>query len=163
MLYDFTIQAEKQIQLDTYIKEGLSGLLEIDYWNKRVVSLNVEINEVSNEIRFFKFWSKKTASKKEVILDELVDCLHFAFSLGNTLNNKLWSLEINKSRSIIEIYFDLSNEVMKLQNNLDIDIFKKMLHYLAEIAAFMNYSMDDLSNAYDIKNKINYERQDSGY
>jgi len=57
----------------------------------------------------------------------------------------------------------LSKKVLQLQKNKDVNLFREMLGCLIEIAVFMKYSMDDLSNAYDIKNEINYKRQNTGY
>src|SRR5699024_12798011 len=70
-----------QQKLDDYISKNhqLDGenLLE-----ERFLALLVETGELANETRCFKFWSKKEASTKEVILEEYVDNIHFLLSLG---------------------------------------------------------------------------------
>lgn len=164
MKYDFKKLSEKQKELDAFIIKSVGDMDENSYWEDRIIALNVELSEVSNEIRFFKFWSKKPASEKEVILDELVDCLHFAFSLGNTLKNDEWLFITDDiKRPIRHIYFDISNKLMELVHNKDLKLFRGMLFNLVEIAWYMGYSMEDLNKAYEIKNKVNYERQNSGY
>ncbi len=164
MKYDFKIQAEKQRELDEYIKKNADIKSEQQYWEDRIIALMVELGEVSNEIRFFKFWSKKEASAKEVIIDELVDCLHFAFSLGNTLNNDQWLFATDDmKRPITLIYFDVVEKLMKLVHEKDEVLFRSMLFNLVEIAWYLGYSMEDIEEAYNKKNQINYERQNTGY
>src|SRR5579875_4105332 len=50
--------------------------------SEKVLALLVELGELANETRCFKFWSIKPASPKEVILEEFVDGIHFILSLG---------------------------------------------------------------------------------
>ncbi len=164
MKYDYSEKAEKQKKLDKFILENTDGINEQQYWENRIIALQVEIGEVSNEIRFFKYWSKKTSSSKEIILDELVDCLHFAFSLGNTLNNDSWEFAMDDiKRPLNYIYFDIMNKLNELVRNKNINLFRSMLFNISEIAFYLGYSMDDINSAYDKKNKINFERQNTGY
>jgi dimeric dUTPase (all-alpha-NTP-PPase superfamily) len=46
------------------------------------LALFVELGELANEVRSFKFWSIKNASEKKVILEEYVDGIHFIGSLS---------------------------------------------------------------------------------
>ncbi len=168
MKYDFTIQAEKQIELDSFIKENATstGAIKSDqqYWEDRIIALSVELSEVSNEIRFFKFWSKKPASEKEIVIDELVDCLHFAFSLGNTLENDQWVFATDDmKRPLNIIYFDILSKLTELVHNKDLNLFRSMLFNLVEIAFYLGYTMEDIIIAYDKKNAVNYERQNNEY
>ncbi len=164
MKYDFTIQANKQLELDAFIKENAEIKSEQQYWEDRIVAFMVELGEMSNEIRFFKFWSKKPQSEKEVIIDEYVDCLHFAFSLGNTLENDSWTfITDDMKRPINMIYFDVAEKALKLSKNKDLDLFRSMLFNLVEIAFYLGYTMEDIEEAYNKKNAVNYERQNTGY
>ncbi len=164
MKYDFTIQAEKQLKLDAYIKDNADIKSEQQYWEDRIIALMVELGEVSNEIRFFKYWSKKPASEKEIIIDELVDCLHFAFSLGNTINNDRWVfITDDMKRPINYIYFDIVGKLHQLVTDKSDQLFRSMLFNIVEIAWYLGYSMEDIEVAYDKKNAINYERQDNNY
>lgn len=164
MKYNFEIQAKKQLDLDEFIKNNSEITSEQKYWEDRIIALMVELGEVSNEIRFFKYWSKKPSSKKEVIIDELIDCLHFAFSLGNTISNDRWVFIMDDAkRPINYIYFDIVDKLNKMVHDKSATLFRSMLFNITEIAWYLGYSMEDLEEAYDIKNKINYERQNTGY
>ena len=98
-----------QKQLDERIvkEKGLEGQ---DLLDKKILALQVELGELANEWRGFKFWShdqeprtevpdfetwKKNGHKtykgkpimhfKNPLLEEYVDCLHFILSIGNEL------------------------------------------------------------------------------
>lgn len=165
MNYDLTKLAIKQQELDNYIKES-KNLNEdpLTYWTDKVIALNVEVNELINELRFFKWWSEKPASAKEVILDEFVDGIHFSLSLANNVGVKefLFGMDDMK-RPIRIIYFDITSKLVELERNQDPKLIKSIIFNLLEIAWYLGYSMEDIQEAYDIKNKVNYERQNTGY
>src|SRR5699024_11734252 len=72
---------EMQRKLDMYIEENHS-LVKEGIFPKKLLALLVELGELANETRCFKFWSTKPPSQKQVILEEYVDVLHFILSLG---------------------------------------------------------------------------------
>src|SRR5699024_7253229 len=77
---------ETQAKLDKRIveKKGLQGK---DLLDKKILSLQVELGELANELpEVFKFWSNKKNNYKKA-LEEYCDCLHFILSIGNE-----WSL-----------------------------------------------------------------------
>ncbi|MEE0700145.1 MAG: dUTPase [Bacilli bacterium] len=45
-----------------------------DTIEKNIVELLVEIGELANETRCFKYWSNKGSSEKDIVLDEYADC-----------------------------------------------------------------------------------------
>ncbi len=51
------------------------------YLLKRDLALTIELAELANETRCFKYWSSKGPSEREVILEEFVDSIHFLLSL----------------------------------------------------------------------------------
>lgn len=165
MFYDFTLLAKKQIILDNFIKNNSKIINNNQYWEDRIIALNVELSELCNEIRFFKYWSKKTKSSNEIIIDELIDCFHFVFSLGNTLQIEKWKIGLDDmKRPIRIIYFDIIEKLLILSKNKnDKKSFSGILFNFTEIAWNLNFSMDDLIEAYNKKNKINFERQNNNY
>lgn len=63
---------------------------ELDEWNrsvldKKLLALNVEVGELANATRCFKYWSEKENEGTERILDEFADILHFLLSVANSL------------------------------------------------------------------------------
>lgn len=76
----------KQSQLDNYIIRSKNlSLKDNERLNNTILAMMVELGELANEIRCFKFWSNKPSSDKEVIIDEYVDVLHFFLSIANQL------------------------------------------------------------------------------
>jgi len=53
---------------------------------KRLLALHVEVSELANATKCFKYWSTKPSEPQEIILDEFADVLHFVFSVANSLN-----------------------------------------------------------------------------
>src|SRR5690625_4057324 len=71
-----------QRQLDQYIEENNEIPTDQNLFEDKYLALLVEIGELANETRSFKFCSTKPPSADEVILEEYVDGIHFILSLG---------------------------------------------------------------------------------
>lgn len=78
---------EAQAELDnTIIKtQNLEALDPKIRLANTLLALQVEVSELANETRAFKFWSRKDSSPKEVLLDEFADVIHFVASIANQL------------------------------------------------------------------------------
>lgn len=107
-------KAQKELD-DRIVKEkGLEGQYLLD---KKILALQVELGELANEWRGFKFWSENQEprtvehkfernvddlgnieSLKNPLLEEYVDCLHFMLSIGN-------DFEVNSD----DVYIDTDN------------------------------------------------------
>src|SRR5690606_36397479 len=55
------------------------------YFLERLLALQVEVGELANETRCFKYWSLKPPAERAVILEEYVDGIHFILSIGLSL------------------------------------------------------------------------------
>lgn len=130
------------------------------------LALFVELAELANEIKSFKFWSIKGSSSKEKILEEYVDGLHFItslclikkikpnFNLDKKNNSSLTKYEITIK------FLDLFRTIYKLKSkNSLIKWFVKYLNF----GFFLNFSLKEILKAYAKKNKINYQRQKNNY
>jgi len=148
---DHRIQAEHHLE-------------EIPLLNKKILSLQVELGELANETRCFKFWSTKGPSSKNIILEEYVDCLHFILSIGIEknfqdiiLNSKDITCEL--SEQFLNLYINISDFVICSS----IDNYSNIFHKFLSLGKNLGFCEDDIENAYLYKNKINHERQDNGY
>lgn len=75
-----------QKELDEYIQKQKTQKMEPkELLVDTFLALQVEISELANATRCFKHWSCKPSEKKEVLLEEYADILHFFLSLGNQL------------------------------------------------------------------------------
>ncbi|MBU3190144.1 dUTP diphosphatase [Clostridium bowmanii] len=154
---------EMQDALDKRI-ESEHSLAGIPLLRKKVLSLQVELGELANETRCFKFWSTKQPSSNDVILEEYVDCIHFILSIGLeksfediTLNVKHIDGEL--SEQFLDLYINISDFVICSSLDNYLNIFQNFLC----LGENLGFSKEDIENAYLYKNNINHERQDNGY
>jgi len=138
-------------------------LEEQDLLPKKILALQVELGELANETRCFKFWSLKGPSTKEKILEEYVDCLHFILSIG---------LEILELENLLSLTFksyktqDISfqfNSIFYYTSRLLSGGFCKMVETFLGLGEMLGFSDEDIMEAYLEKNKINHQRQEEGY
>lgn len=136
--------------------EGKVLLLE------KVVALRVELAELANETRCFKYWSDKPAAEREVILEEYVDGLHFILSIG---------LELGVEKSLgnlkVEPYFydkitEQFNKLFMLEWNFKFD-YEFGLDLFIALGEMLGFNWREIEQAYLEKNKVNHQRQDDGY
>src|SRR5690554_4282011 len=83
---------ELQRQLDARIEKEHPRQDGEDRLAKKILALMVELGELANEWRGFKFWSEDQEPRTELwddrlrfhnpLLEEYVDCLHFLLSIG---------------------------------------------------------------------------------
>jgi dimeric dUTPase (all-alpha-NTP-PPase superfamily) len=151
---------EIQRKLDERIikEHGLEGKNLFDH---KLMALKVELAELANEIRIFKYWSKKPPSPKEVILEEFVDVKHFLLSLGL---ERRWDrfIDVIDYKPYLEL--DPFENLMQLfENN-----FTSSGHYLNAWKNFLalgiqlGFTEQEIVDGYMKKNEKNHERQDSG-
>jgi dimeric dUTPase (all-alpha-NTP-PPase superfamily) len=129
------------------------------------LALLVELGELANEVRSFKFWSIKERSPKDVILEEYVDGIHFIGSLC-LANNIDGLFEINDNIKLLSKQ-DITKQIMNLfykgtsLHSKD-DIKSWYVDYL-ELGYGLGFSIDEIKKAYFNKNKINFNRQENNY
>jgi dimeric dUTPase (all-alpha-NTP-PPase superfamily) len=134
--------------------------------------LIVELAELANEVRSFKFWSYKPPSSKEIILEEYVDGLHFISSFAIiyqlpanfTLPDNIRVLD----KAQITIKF---NELLNLLSKLRFEhklhcnkrIVKKWFRQYLILAYHLGFNFADVHRVYFEKNKVNFDRQANNY
>src|SRR5690554_6230630 len=87
-----------QHDLDQYILTE-HGLQEEDLVDEKMLALFVEVGELANETRCFKFWSNKSASARAHILEEFVDGVHFILSIGLDLGYSKRPISLQSAHS----------------------------------------------------------------
>src|SRR5690625_909139 len=95
-----------QRELDNYI-ESNNDLHNKDVFQEKYLALLVELGELANETRCFKFWSMKPPSDKKVILEEFVDGIHFLLSLGNEAGHHYKNIPLSAGEISITAQFNL--------------------------------------------------------
>lgn len=164
---------EVQATLDERIRKEKNILLEPQaLFKNTLVALDIELAEFANDARWFKVWSHNQ-DPKETTLEEFVDSVHFFLSIANL---KGWQNVLVFEERTLNSNYD--GDLSQLNEN-----YLEMKHQLARVffmesklsfgAAWMNFlilgmsgfgfTWEQINEAYLSKNKINHQRQETGY
>ncbi|QBQ07970.1 dUTP diphosphatase [Spiroplasma gladiatoris] len=161
---DISYIFEKQKILDKYIEDKWKIIKNDELLSKKIVALYVEVSEFINEQRSFKFWSNKSASSKEVLLEEYIDAIHFIFSIAIMIDYDFKDYKFDfKENEINTAYLKCFESIANFNNNKSHNNYKIMLDTFFSIAKILNFSQEDLIVSYNKKNEINFKRQDNNY
>ncbi|MEJ9282329.1 MULTISPECIES: dUTP diphosphatase [Ureibacillus] len=151
-----------QAQLDSFIQKNQQ--INRDVFLEKGLALTIELAELANETRCFKFWSTKGPSEREVILEEFVDSIHFLLSLGNEKGYRLdaWP-EIKKKENLTTWFLQTQDVILSFIHNPTEDNYLQVWKYYGVLAYNLGFTLDDIIQAYIAKNEKNYERQRNGY
>ncbi|MCQ2793052.1 MAG: dUTP diphosphatase [Bacilli bacterium] len=131
---------------------------------KRLLALIVEIGELANETRCFKFWSNKGPSAKEIIMDEFADGLHFLLSLGIILGANKFDYELTKSdEELTEQFLNVYKLALCLKDNFDLSHYEKCFSSYLNLALSIGMNCKDIIDSYNKKLSVNYQRQENNY
>lgn len=155
----FTMQRE----LDSFIQKNRQS--DSDVFREKGLALLVELAELANETRSFKFWSAKGPSENAVIIEEYVDSIHFLLSLGiekefDTID--VWP-EGNLPGELTELFIKTTESIIQFLNELTLESYKNVWIHYGAIAHKLGFTHADIIDAYIAKNEENYERQKNGY
>ena len=178
---------DMQRVLDQHILDKHEELKEQDNLDWKVLALQVELGECANEWRGFKKWSNDRKPRikvpatawgepyKNPLLEEYVDCLHFVLSIGleigvedYTIKKDLLKPELYGDKSIIKRFSDLISSI----NTLLITrphvrtvafIYKSIFDDFVKLGCQLGFAWEQVEQAYLDKNKVNHERQLTGY
>jgi dimeric dUTPase (all-alpha-NTP-PPase superfamily) len=132
--------------------------------DEKVLALLVEIGELANETRCFKFWSKKPPAAEEVILEEYVDGIHFILSLGLDLG--ITDLDIHavkQEHSLIIQFNEVFEIVSSFRKDASVENYVSLFESYMTLGDMLGFSFAQMEDAYYKKNAVNHERQNQGY
>lgn len=172
---------EAQAKLDARIEREHPRTENENRVPQKILALQVELGEMANEWRGFKFWSQdrepRTHKVRTVsdgyrlnvvpynpLLEEAVDVLHFILSIGNELGfNQDYEMDNFLVPGTQEAFSDMFYRVSRFESDgEDYDYFQMLAHFII-LTKSLNFTWDEIEKAYFAKNKINHQRQDGGY
>jgi len=180
-------QIQKKLDERIIKEHGLEGR---DLLDKKILSLQVEIGELCQNWRGFKFWSKdqepRTKAERPVfdesigehvfvkvnpLLEEYVDCLHFILSIGTELKSEhvRWfknGKSIDFSYSSITDQFNRLFEIVgevNVSTDYECEEYEELFYTFIALGVLLRLDWEQIEQAYMDKNKINIERQNNGY
>ena len=159
---------EKQQELDDYIMRE-RFLTHDETIEQRKLAFIVELAELAQEWRGFKYWSDNQ-EPSDKMLEEYVDVLHFALSLHNyyggdeSTNFTIFSTECAVKKQSDEKSDPLNEFSSIVRQNIDYSWNSGVsLHKVLILSAHLKLMPDDILKEYDRKYQINIERQNNGY
>lgn len=167
-----------QKDLDSHIENEHPRQEGEERFSKKVLSLLVELGELANEGRFFKYWSENQQPRTSAVrvpammeedkeyynplLEEYVDGWHFIISLGLDLEVKEINVVPIKQDSLTDQFIGLFNAVSTLAFG-----FKQSYDHVVSayfgLGEMLGFTWDQIEEAYISKNQINHQRQEEGY
>lgn len=153
----------------------------------KLLALKVELGELANETRCFKFWSLKPASEQAVILEEFVDGLHFIFSIGLDLgyDQKLSSdisadaveggeaqeqienlpqgAQTKTKNRALDSFLEVYQQIASFQRSQSLEDYMKLFQQYVSLGCILGFQWEEIEQAYLDKNKVNHQRQVEGY
>ena len=158
---------QMQAKLDESIMKEY-GLTEIKEENLRMAILD-EVGELTHELKGNWCWWKKTQAPVDMgkVLGELVDVWHFVLSWQNHFKNgeegmMNASAVVRNSKRILNLIktkeYRLSEELSDL---VAWELCK--VERLIAISEYLGFTIEQVYKCYCDKNKINYQRLESGY
>ncbi|GIN60195.1 hypothetical protein J27TS8_01880 [Robertmurraya siralis] len=154
-----------QKELDQHIEQQ-HQLEDEDLFDRKTLALLVELGELANETRCFKFWSLKDPSPRSVILEEFVDGIHFIASLGiecGFAGIETISAQEQNELSLTEQFLKVYESVHTFRAVKSRSSYEKMFEHYLLLASLLGFSDSEIKEAYIAKNEVNYKRQQEGY
>lgn len=177
----FEIQAGLDLHIENEhpVQEGENRLA------KKILALKVELGELANEWRGFKFWSNDQSPRtlvlmnnpdktdknkpwiiKNLLLEEYVDCLHFILSIGLELGFKnILPSKIPLETDVVDLFNLLFEHISFLRDKEChvIEFYSMIFKEFITLGEMLGFTRNEVVTAYLAKNKINHERQATGY
>jgi dimeric dUTPase (all-alpha-NTP-PPase superfamily) len=156
----FNMQRVLDTKIETQHQLQNEALME-----KKILSLLVEVGELANETRCFKFWSLKPPAPIDIILEEYVDGIHFILSLGLELKvDTLISFETKVvGHSITDQFLKVFEKIMVFKEDQTLHSYKIMFEEYLILGELLGFTNEQVEQAYISKNEVNHERQKQGY
>lgn len=135
-----------------------------DIIDKNKLELLVELGELANETRCFKYWSVKKPDRDKV-LEEYADVMLMVFYFFNILDISL-DEEFPKyieTTDILEVFTNLFNISSKIRLEYNKDIIKEIFINLIHLGYMLNFNNSDILDGCLKKIDINMKRFEIEY
>ena len=176
-------ETQKKLDGRIVVKKGLQG---VDLLDKKILALLTELGELANEWQMFKFWKEnpKPNDKRlakfgytnklgdeippeysNPLLEEYVDNLHFILSIGNESRTfrDFDVLIVYKTKDVTSQFNHIFGCISSFAEVKEAFAYKDILSSFMGLGEMLGFTTEQIEQAYYDKNKINHERQESGY
>ena len=135
-----------------------------DIIDKNKLELLVELGELANETKCFKYWSVKTPDRDKV-LEEYADCILMVLYFFNCFNVSL-DEDFPKPKDttdILEQFTYLFNLSSRTRDEYNKDIFKEIFVNILKLGYVLGYTHQDIISGCMKKIDINMKRFEIEY
>ena len=155
-IYKITKQIDKQFALHYGNNEEIV--------KKNRLELLVELGELANETRCFKYWSIKQTGEKEKVLEEYIDCLFMVLYFSNITDVSLdEEFPTSLNGDLIDTFLSLNKYASDISKEPKKDEIKRVLVELIHLAEILDFTIEDLERVTLIKKKIIEDRFHTEY
>ena len=159
--------SQMQNKLDVSIKEKFDLTCQTTR-TRRILATQVELAELANETRCFKYWSTKGPAKRSTILEEYADGIHFLVSLGISYgfdfqSKDLFDIAKKSEVDLTDQFLDMFQQVAKLKDDTTTMMWEKTFLMYITIGYSLGFSKEDIVDYYIKKNEKNHDRQANNY
>ncbi|MEN9819821.1 MAG: hypothetical protein RL379_599 [Bacillota bacterium] len=153
----------EQAKLDAHI-QSQHQVTYASTRDRRILALLVEVGEMINETKTFKFWSKKPSAEKPIILDEYADGLHFLLSLAIEVQSQKMTYEIQPlTVSLTKATILVFQHVSELSKHWHVKHLEHAFQAYLDLMPLLGFTSEDVIEAYFKKLGVNYTRQQNAY
>jgi dimeric dUTPase (all-alpha-NTP-PPase superfamily) len=144
--------------------------LDVIPFKETVLAFQVELAELAQETRCFKYWSENK-KKSDKVLEEYVDGLHFILQLC-ILRDYTPRIVPTLAPDVITMFIELSykaGEILFLDIHFEEDTemitshLQDLFDYYLHLGNKLGFTLSDIEKAFIEKNEVNHERQNTGY
>lgn len=130
----------------------------------RVLALLVELGELANTTRCFKFWSLKGSEVEAIVLDEYADALHFLLSIG-IMHGFVYDEQplTHFAGTLTAGFLHIYHAVEVLRAEMNLVNYKKLFIAFTSIIFLLGANAVKIEEAYRKKLAVNYQRQEQKY
>lgn len=163
MTIDLNLMLIEQAKLDAHIQQQ-HQVTYASTREKRLLALLVEVGEMINETKTFKFWSKKPSAAKPIILDEYADGLHFLLSLSIEVKSKKHHYEIvSVAKTLTQATLEVFQATSELCQSFTSQALEKSFQSYLNLIPLLGFTSEEVVEAYFKKLGVNYTRQKNAY
>lgn len=136
---------------------------EPKYYEKNCTELVVEIAELANETKIFKYWSMKKPNK-ESVLDEYADAITMILHFFTWFKLEIKDIPMHyDTKDVLELFNILFKDSSSIYNNKDEELVKTIFSNILYLGELLGFSEPELINACYKKMDIIKERLNSDY
>lgn len=152
----------KQAELDKYIYQK-NNVTAKEVFERKIVALLVELGELANELKFFKYWKENINIDRQRAIEEYIDVIHFAIGLAVDLGIDEHKYTNTKPKDLNKLFIGITNLATVLSTSKEKEHAKSLLNNIIALGYQLGLNEQIVIEAYNKKNEVNYQRQENDY